>query len=86
MSLQQPINQHTVNEISRLTARIDTICENIQQAACLAIMECDGSIARITGRQTVKCSKCRVDVDTSKLNQPGRCTDRYCPLKKEIAE
>lgn len=83
--MTQPINQVVVNEATRLVARFDTFIEDMQRGVGIMLLECDGAQARLSGRATVKCEKCRVDVDVSKLNSPGRCADRTCPLKKEVA-
>lgn len=80
------VSQVSVNETERLLRRFDLLIEDIQNATSLMLRECEASQARLAGRETVKCTKCRVEVDIAKLNQPGRCEDRHCPLKKEAAQ
>lgn len=81
--MSQPISQVYVNEAARLCARFDTLIEDIQRSCELMIMEADSLQAHLAKRETVKCEKCRIDVDVSKLNLPGRCRDRGCPLRKD---
>lgn len=81
--MQQPVNQVVVNEATALVARFDTLIEDMQRTVSNMLKECDAAQARLTGRPTVKCTKCRIEVDVSKVNLPGRCMDRTCPLKPQ---
>lgn len=75
------LDQHHVNEAARLIARFDTVLEDAQRAIARGLMECDAGMARLQGRPTVKCERCRVEVDQSKVHLPNRCMDKQCPHK-----
>lgn len=77
------VSQIAVNETARLIARMETMVEDMQTALSAIVMETDASMARLQGRPTVKCPRCRVTVDVDKLDLPGRCIDHRCPLSKE---
>lgn len=81
--MQQPINQVAVNEATRLVARFDTLIEDMQRACSAMLKESEATVARLSGRPTVRCLKCRVEVDATKINLPNRCMDRQCPVKQQ---
>ena len=74
-------SQHQVDETTRLVARIDTVIDDIQRSCARALVACDTTVARLEKRPVVKCDRCRVEVDPSKISMPNRCMDRRCPLK-----
>lgn len=76
-------SQVAVDEITRLIARHETFIEDIQRAASDMLKASEATVAQLQGRETVKCSRCGVTVDVSKINLPNRCTSSQCPLKSE---
>jgi hypothetical protein len=74
------LSQHQVDEAARLVARFDTIIGDMQRSCARALTECDTAMARLQNRPTVKCDRCRVEVDPSKISMPNRCMDRCCPF------
>jgi len=81
--MSQPVSQVAVNETARLIERFDLLLEDVQRTVSKMNMELEGSIARLAGRPTVQCSKCRVTVDIEKVNLPNRCMSKTCPLKPQ---
>lgn len=81
--MSQPVSQVAVNETARLIERFDLLLEDVQRTVSKMTLELEGSIARLSGRRTVQCSKCRVTVDIEKVNLPNRCMSKDCPLKPQ---
>lgn len=75
------VSQAQVDTAIRVICQFEDLVDRMQRDTARALIECDVAIAKLTQRQTVKCPKCRIEVDATRINMPGRCMDSGCPLK-----
>lgn len=77
------VSQVHVDAAIRTIVRFEDLIDQMQRATSRALIECDVAVARLTKRETVKCSKCHIEVDPARITMPNRCMDQSCPLKKD---
>lgn len=79
--MQQPVSQVAVDAATQLIDRFDLVLEDMQNAMSMMLRASEGAEAMLAGRETVKCTRCGVSVDASKINLPNRCMNTQCPVK-----
>lgn len=74
------ISQVQANQGSALCARILALCEDTTIQLNLASREIASTIAKLEGRPSVTCERCRLSVPVDALGKKDRCVDAGCPL------